>query len=257
MPKMTVYPMLLQARQQGSKQLAVLVDPDKAEPAYLGRLLDLALRSQVDYFFVGGSLVMRDTLDDCLRFLKQHSDIPCVLFPGSVLQISPNADAILLLSLISGRNPELLIGQHVVAAPYLRASGLEVISTGYIVVDGGAPTTVSYISGTPPIPADKSDIAACTAMAGEMLGLKIVYLDAGSGARTPVSTAMIEAVRQHTDLPLIVGGGIRTPELAYARAQAGADVVVVGNVLEKDPELLLAMSEAVHRLNKLQGKGIL
>lgn len=200
---------------------------------------------------------MRDTLDECLDFFKKNSDIPCVIFPGSLQQVSSKADAILLLSLISGRNPELLIGQHVVAAPYLRESGLEVISTGYMVVDGGAPTTVSYISGTHPIPANKSDIAVCTAIAGEMLGLKITYLDAGSGALHPVSEEMIAAVSRHVATPVIVGGGIRTPEKAYANVRAGADVIVIGNALEKEPTLLLEMADAVHVMNKFQEKGIL
>ncbi|MDX1939117.1 MAG: geranylgeranylglyceryl/heptaprenylglyceryl phosphate synthase [Saprospiraceae bacterium] len=257
MPKIAVYQAILNAKEQGKKQLAVLIDPDKAEPAHLERLLDLALQSKVDFFFVGGSLVMRDTLDDCLGFLKSNSDIPCIIFPGSVQQISSKADAILLLSLISGRNPELLIGQHVIAAPYLRESGLEVISTGYMLVDGGTPTTVSYISSTTPIPANKNDIAVCTAIAGEMLGLKISYLDAGSGAENPVAEQMIAAVSRNVGTPIVVGGGIRTPEKAYANAQAGADIQVVGNLLEKNPSLMLEMADAVHSMNKLQEKGIL
>lgn len=151
----------------------------------------------------------------------------------------------MLLSLISGRNPDLLIGQHVVAAPYLRQSGLEVISTGYMLIDGGAPTSVGYISNTNPIPADKTDIAVCTALAGEMLGLKVLYLEAGSGAQTPVSEAMISAVRQAVQLPLIVGGGIRTPERARASLMAGADILVVGNGVERDPALLPAIAAVV------------
>jgi len=254
MPKTIIYQAMQAAKAAGKKQLAVLVDPDKAAPAHLEQLLELAMRSRVDYFFVGGSLVMRDTLDDCLEFLKSNSNIPCILFPGSVLQISPKADAILLLSLISGRNPELLIGQHVVAAPYLRASGLEVISTSYMLVDGGAPTTVSYISDTSPIPADKHDIAACTAMAGEMLGHKITYLDAGSGAKQPVSERMIAEIAKTVESPIVVGGGIRTPEKAQANVKAGADVVVVGTLLEKAPSLMLEMAEAVHAVKpSLQG----
>lgn len=242
------------AKAAGKKQLAVLVDPDKAAPAHLEQLVALAARSKVDYFFVGGSLVMRDTLDDCLDFLKSNCHIPCILFPGSVLQISAKADAILLLSLISGRNPELLIGQHVIAAPYLRASGLEVISTSYMLVDGGAPTTVSYISDTSPIPADKSDIAVCTAMAGEMLGHKLTYLDAGSGARQPVSEQMIADIAKAVESPIVVGGGIRTPEIAEANVKAGADVIVVGNMFEKDPNLMLEMAEAVHAVEAMPQK---
>ncbi len=250
MQKTMVYQHLQEAKRRGSKQLAVLIDPDKAEENHLEHLLHLAISAKVDLFFVGGSLLTRYALDDCLRFLKAHTSIPTIIFPGSALQVSPYADAILLLSLISGRNPELLIGQQVIAAPYLRESGLEIISAGYMLVDGGAPTTVSYVSNTMPIPADKPDIAMCTALAGEMLGLKLVYLDSGSGAKKTVSEAMIEAVSQNTTVPLIVGGGVRTPEKAYAQAQAGADVIVVGNILEKDPLLLSDMAAAVHRANK-------
>ncbi len=250
MQKTMVYQHLLDAKKKGGKQLAVLIDPDKAERGHLERLLHLSLQAKVDFFFVGGSLITRNALDECLDFLKANCAIPTVIFPGSVLQVSAHADAILLLSLISGRNPELLIGQHVVVAPYLRESGLEVISTGYMLVDGGAPTTVSYISNTTPMPSNKNDIAVCTALAGEMLGFKILYLDAGSGAKFPIPEAMIQAVSQNTNVPLIVGGGIRTPEKAFANVQAGADVVVVGNILEKEPQLLLEMAAAVHNWNK-------
>lgn len=250
MQKTTVYQRLLDSKKQGRKQLAVLIDPDKSEQGHLERLLQLSMQARVDLFLVGGSLITHNALDNCLDFLKANCTIPTIIFPGSVLQVSAHADAILLLSLISGRNPELLIGQHVIAAPYLKESGLEVVSTGYMLVDGGAPTTVSYISNTTPIPANKSDIAVCTAMAGEMLGFKILYLDAGSGAKHPISESMIQAVSQNTNVPLIVGGGIRTPEKAFANVQAGADVVVVGNILEKDPNLLPEMAAAVHSWNE-------
>ena len=178
--------------------------------------------------------------------LKKNSDIPVILFPGSTFQISFHADAILFLSLISGRNPELLIGKQVIAAPYLRKSSLEILSTGYMLVDGGVPTTVSYISGTTPIPADKPEIAMCTAMAGEMLGMKLLYLDAGSGARQPASNQMIRMLSDNTSVPLILGGGVRTPELAFEKAKAGADITVVGNAIEKDPELIIEIANAIH-----------
>ena len=165
--------------------------------------------------------------------------------------MSYKADGILFLSLISGRNAELLIGKHVITAPYLKVSPLEILPTGYMLIDGGVPTTVSYISNTQPIPANKDDVALCTAVAGEMLGLKLMYMDAGSGAINPVSTSMIETVSQALDIPLIVGGGIRTPERAFANAQAGADVIVVGNAIEKEPSLLLEMAEAVHSASSL------
>jgi putative glycerol-1-phosphate prenyltransferase len=154
----------------------------------------------------------------------------------------------LYLSLISGRNPELLIGQHVISAPFVKKSGLEIIPTGYMVIDGGAPTTVSYISNANPIPADKNDIAMCTAMAGEMLGMKLIYMDAGSGARKPITETMIERVAKNISIPLIVGGGITDPEKAYRNCKAGADVIVVGNAIEKDPSIMAEISAAVHSL---------
>lgn len=235
-------------RNSQSKQFAVLVDPDRHRE---GTIVDTALAanaSKVDYLFVGGSLMTRDNLGSCLRLLKDHSDIPVVLFPGSLFQIDPSADAILLLSLISGRNPELLIGKHIVAAPYLRESGLEVIPTGYLLIDGGNITTAQYISNTLPIPSDKEDIAACTALAGEMLGLKLVYLDAGSGAKSAVPAAMIRSVRNEITLPLIVGGGIRTPEKAVECCRAGADLIVVGNAIENNHEQIKTIADAIHSL---------
>ena len=159
--------------------------------------------------------------------------------------MSYKADAILFLSLISGRNPELLIGNHVLAAPFLKLSPLEILPTGYLLVDGGVSTTVGYISNTMPIPSSKPDIAVCTAMAGEMLGLKLMYLDAGSGAINHVPFEMVTAVSQTIDLPVIVGGGIKKPESAYGMAKAGADVIVVGNAIEKDANLIHDLVQAV------------
>jgi putative glycerol-1-phosphate prenyltransferase len=202
----------------------------------------------VDHFFVGGSLVISSQLDSCIKQIKSSCNIPVTLFPGSPSQISSHADALLYLSLISGRNPELLIGQHVISAPFVKKSGLEIIPTGYMVIDGGAPTTVSYISNASPIPADKNDIAMCTAMAGEMLGMKLIYMDAGSGARKPITETMIERVANNISIPLIVGGGITDPEKAYLNCKAGADVIVVGNAIEKDPSIMAEISAAVHSL---------
>lgn len=167
---MKVYQSMLERKKNGQKSFTVLIDPDKVESSSLSHLVQLANDSKVDYFFVGGSLVVSDHLDDCIVQIKKESSIPIILFPGSPSQLSKHADALLYLSLISGRNPELLIGQHVISAPFVKKSGLEIMPTGYMVIDGGAPTTVSYISGAAPIPADKADIALCTAMAGEMLG---------------------------------------------------------------------------------------
>jgi putative glycerol-1-phosphate prenyltransferase len=168
------------------------------------------------------------------------------LFPGSPSQISKQANALLYLSLISGRNADYLIGQHVISAPFVKKSGLEIIPTGYMVIDGGAATTVSYISNASPLPADKPEIAMCTAMAGEMLGMKLIYMDSGSGAKKAVTEEMITAVAQHIDVPLIVGGGIRDAEKAYLNCKAGADVIVVGNAIEKDPSLIKEIATAIH-----------
>jgi phosphoglycerol geranylgeranyltransferase len=244
--KQALYQEFIERKQTGRKSFAVLIDPDKVDNDKTDQLLQLASEAQVDYFFVGGSLVISSHLDDCIRQIKAHSPIPVILFPGSPSQVSKYADALLYLSLISGRNPELLIGQHVISAPFVKSSGLEILPTGYMVVDGGAPTTVSYISNATPIPADKNEIAMCTAMAGEMLGMKLIYMDAGSGAKRAITEAMIEKVARHIEIPLIIGGGITEPEKAYRNCKAGADVIVVGNAIEKDPFLIREISHAVH-----------
>jgi putative glycerol-1-phosphate prenyltransferase len=202
--------------------------------------------ARADLLFVGGSLLTTASFDRCVERVKQLSDRPVVLFPGSPSQLSAHADAVLFLSLISGRNPELLIGHHVTAAPTIKALGLEAIPTGYMLVDGGRPTTVSYVSQTLPLPHDKPGIAAATALAGELLGLRTIYMDTGSGAQRTVSPAMIAAVRKTVNIPLIVGGGIRDAATARTLCEAGADVLVVGTAFEQDPELIFAMSEAVH-----------
>lgn len=243
----SLYQELLAAKQQNAKKFAVLIDPDKLPINRVEELVHLAVKAKVDYFFIGGSLVVNNALDAIIRQIKALSAIPVVLFPGSSRQLSYHADALLFLSLISGRNPELLIGKHVETAPYLKISPLEIIATGYMIVDGGVPTSVSYMSNTNPIPADKDSIAVCTAMAGELLGLKLIYMDAGSGAKNPISSSMIEAVQTAIDIPLIVGGGIRTAEKALENINAGADVIVVGNAIEKNPTLIEEIAAVVHQ----------
>ena len=233
-----IYQSLTDRKSQSKKSFAVLVDPDKVNDNSVEDLIQLSLDAEVDYFLVGGSLVISSYLDECVQLIKRSCDIPVILFPGSPSQVSKYADALLYLSLISGRNPELLIGQHVVSAPFVKKSGLEIMSTGYMVIDGGAPTTVSYISNASPLPADKNEIAMCTAMAGEMLGMKLIYMDAGSGAKKAISETMIEKVAACIEVPLIVGGGITTAEKAYLNCKAGADVIVVGNAIEKDASLI-------------------
>lgn len=241
-----IYQSLTERRSKKQKSFVVLLDPDKVDESSVDKIVALGMEAGVDYFFVGGSLVVSGYLDECVARIKKNCGIPVVLFPGSPSQLTPNADALLYLSLISGRNAELLIGQHVVSAPFVKKSGLEIMSTGYMVVDGGAPTTVSYISNSAPLPSDKPEIAVCTALAGEMLGMKLMYLDAGSGARRPVSREMIAAVSENISIPLIVGGGMTDPEKVYNNCQAGADLIVVGNAIEKDPGLIREMAAAVH-----------
>jgi len=228
--------------------LAVLLDPDDFEELRLRQLLELAKHHRIDFFLVGGSLVLTTHQAALIALLKAEApQVPVLLFPSHALHVDPTADGILLLSLISGRNPDFLIGQHVVAAPRLRQSGLQLLPTGYMLVDSGRPTTASYISGTAPLPHDKPSIAAATAMAGEQLGLRLMYLDGGSGAQYPVSAAMIRAVRAAVDAPLLVGGGLNTGEKVYAALAAGADVVVVGNHIERDPHFLADAVAAVRQ----------
>ena len=246
---MSILTQLEQAKQAGQKKFVVLIDPDKVRLGNMDNVLDNAVKAQVDYFLIGGSLIVNNQLDQCLLTIKERCDIPMILFPGSSLQLSWKADAILFLSLISGRNPDLLIGNHVIAAPYLKLSPLEILPTGYMLIDGGAETSVLYMSNTRPIPTHKEDIAVCTAMAGEMLGLRLMYMDAGSGAKYPVKKEIIESVSGTLSVPLFVGGGIRTPEKAAENAKAGADVIVVGNAIEKNPDLVIEMARAVHEIN--------
>jgi phosphoglycerol geranylgeranyltransferase len=242
----TIFNKIVEDKRLGKKCFAVLIDPDKVDATSLNTIISLSVEAKVDYFFVGGSLVISSHLDECIQQLKAASIIPVILFPGSPSQVSKYADALLYLSLISGRNAELLIGQHVLSAPFVKSSGLEIMPTGYMVVDGGAPTTVSYISNAAPIPADKNDIAMCTAMAGEMLGMKLIYMDAGSGAKHPITEKMINKVSTNINAPIIVGGGIVDVSKAIANCKAGADIVVVGNAIEKDASLIKELCAAVH-----------
>jgi putative glycerol-1-phosphate prenyltransferase len=231
------------------KLFAILVDPDKHDEESLRQLASLANDRVVDFILVGGSLVL-GSVDETVHALKGKTNLPIVLFPGNVLQISPNADGILFLSLISGRNPEFLIGNHVIAAPVLKKIDLEIIPTGYILIENGRTTAVEYISNTKPIPADKIDLVVATAMAGEMLGHKMIYLEAGSGALEPVNTSMIREVKKSIGIPLIVGGGIHTVEQVRQIYDAGADIIVVGSVVEENTEEFTSLLEFVKDLRK-------
>ncbi|MFN4233834.1 MAG: geranylgeranylglyceryl/heptaprenylglyceryl phosphate synthase [Bacteroidia bacterium] len=231
------------------KQLAVLIDPDKLTLQEVSTTIDLCNISNVDYIFYGGSILYAPSKFDLfLNEIKKLTQIPVLLFPGSSMQVSKYADGILLLSLISGRNPEYLIGQHVIAAPYLKESKIEILPTGYILIESGKSTTVSYISNTFPIPSNKPEIAACTALAGEMLGLKLIYLDGGSGAENCIPSEIISHVKKTISCPLIIGGGINSVEKAVNACNAGADIIVVGNAVEKSPGLINDISVAISKL---------
>lgn len=241
-----IYKGILDSVKRGSKTFAVLVDPDKSSLEEVKELSFSAQACGVDYILVGSSILTNGSMERCIGAIKEFCNIPVLLFPGNTLQVNPLADGILYLSLISGRNPDMLIGNHVISAPLVKASDLEVIPTGYMLVESGSVTTVSYMSNTIPIPRGKNEIAACTAMAGEMLGLKLMYLEAGSGAEQMVPPKMIQAVKESIGIPLIVGGGIRSAGMAEACCKAGADIIVVGNAFEKDLSLMKSMCRTVH-----------
>ena len=244
--KMNIYEKIILDRKKNKKSFALLIDPDKQDKEQLISIIQKAKNTKVDYFFVGGSLLTHDSLDLCLNTLKNNTTIPIILFPGNAMQVNNQADGILFLSLISGRNADMLIGKQVITAPILKESSLEVLPTGYILIDSGKPTTVSYMSNTTPIPANKNTVAAATAMAGEMLGLKLIFMDGGSGAKHPISEKMIKTVKKSIDIPLIIGGGINSGEKAIANCKAGADIIVVGNAIEKNKTLIKEISEAIH-----------
>lgn len=232
-----------------SKSVALLLDPDKASGSALDKLLKTAERCSADYILAGGSLTFTG-IDELIDNIKSRTNIPVVLFPGNLLQLSTKADRILLLSLISGRNPELLIGNHVTAAPFLRNARKKLVPVGYILIGCGTKTSVEYISQTEAIPEDKPEIAVATALAGEMLGLKMIYLEAGSGSAHPVPLELIRSVRENITIPLAVGGGLREPEQIEKIYNAGADLIILGNGCEKNPALLEKACRIRDRINR-------
>jgi len=241
---------ILQQAENG-KMLSVLIDPDRIGEKYLSQVIDFSSRCGVDFFLVGGSIVF-SSVEVIVEKIKKACNIPTVVFPGNAMQISGNADALLFISLISGRNPEYLIGQHVISAPLLKKMDIPVIPVGYILIENGRTTSVEYMSSTCPIPADKPEIVTATAIAGEMLGLKAIYLEAGSGACQSVGLNVISEVRKNIEIPLIVGGGIRNGKEAETIYQAGADIIVAGTAVEHDPgiieELCLARNASTKRI---------
>ena len=253
---MTTYERLLNVRQERGAGYFVLLDPDKSNRDQLPSFVREATEAGVDGFLVGGSLMLTDEFEEHLRTIKQNTTVPVVIFPGSLMQVSSIADAILFLVLISGRNPEHLIGSQVVAAPILRRSGLEAISTGYMLIEAGNTTSAEFMSNTKPIPRDKPDIALAHALAAEIIGMKFVYLDAGSGALSSVPEEMLRLIARRCSLPIIVGGGIRTPEEARKKVEAGASFVVTGTVTELNNHrsFIREFAEAVHAGPAMQRK---
>jgi len=219
------------------KSIALLLDPDKITAGSLRKILGVAAEYRTDYILAGGSLTF-NSIDNLIDLVKKSCSIPVILFPGNLLQLSLKADAVLLLSLISGRNPELLIGNHVIAAPYLRSVKEKLIPVGYILVNCGTKTSVEYISQTEAIPCDKTDIVVATALAGEMLGLHMIYLEAGSGSAASIPPAIIRAVRKNVEIPVAVGGGLKNGENIRKTFEAGADLIIIGNGCEKNPDLM-------------------
>ena len=249
MTNTNIYQTILNNTNNGKKMFGVLIDPDKQNARGLIETIKVCNDANIDYFFVGGSIITHGNMKTTTRLIKENSSIPIIIFPGDPDQISDYADAILFLSLISGRNPEFLIGHHVTAAPIIKNTNLEVIPTGYLLVDCGTTTTAIYVSDTNPIPFDNPEIAANTALAGEYLGLKITYIDGGSGAKKCISKSMIQKTKSALTGPLIIGGGIRTPQAADEIYKAGADIIIIGNGAEENRNLIPEISKIKEELN--------
>ncbi len=246
---MRIYKRILDIIQKRGAAFFVLLDPDKIAKKDVAKLVGESGEAGVDGFLVGSSLLLSTKFDDMVKEAKRNTDLPVVIFPGNVNQVSKYADAILFLSLVSGRNPQLLIGEQVKAAPVIREYGLETIPTGYIIIESGRPTSVQFMSNTQPIPNDKPDIVKAHALAAQYLGMKFVFLEAGSGAKNPVPDLIIKQVKEYIDIPIIVGGGIRTPHQAASKARSGASVIIVGNALERshNHRILRDFAQAIHR----------
>ena len=224
----------------------VLLDPDRKYEDSIKKRVENANLSGVDALFVGGSLIMDLNCTERVKKIKSISNIPVILFPGGIGQLNSHYDAMLFMSVISGRNPHYLIGEQVLAAPLVKDMDIETIPTGYILMDGGAGSTVEFISGTRPIPMDRIDIVVAHALTGQFLGMRLIYLEAGSGAKEPVSTSVIEAVSSAIDVPIIVGGGINNPELARSAVEAGASIIVTGTIIEDNPDYMKEFADAIH-----------
>ena len=247
---MAVYEALIAAREKKGGAFLLLLDPDRSHTGHMLRLAEAAAESEVDAILVGSSFMLRTDFNRIAREIKEHATVPIIIFPGAHSQISPYADAVLFTSLISGRNPHFLIEEQVRGAPLIKEFGLEPIPTGYMLIDSGTYTSVQYISNTMPIPSDKTDIACAHALAAQYMGMKMIFMEAGSGAGNSVPESMIKAIAGYTELPLIVGGGIEKPDMIESKIAAGASFVVVGSRLENDEnlDLLKEFASAAHPL---------
>ena len=245
---MKIYNHLLNIIKEKGAAYLILLDPDKLLEDKLAGFLKHCEKSGVDGLLIGGSLMVNGDFESFIEKVKINTNLPSIIFPGSITQISPFADAILFLSVVSGRNPEHLIGKHVLAAPSIKKSGIEPISTAYILVDSGATTTAVYMSGSLPVPRNKPEIAAATALASEYLGMKLIYLEAGSGADSTVPNEMVKAVSDQCSVPVIVGGGIRNPKTAREKVENGASIIVTGNFFENENnwDMIRDFASAVH-----------
>ena len=232
----------------GKKLLAILLDPDKIEISEVASNCKRIDELKADFIFVGGSSVSNGYTNEVVKEIKKFTQKPIILFPGDYSQITNEADVLLFLSLLSGRNPEYLIEQQIKSVPYLKDASLEIIPTGYILINGGTNSSVLKVSKTTPIPQENIELAVATAVAGMYKGKQLIYLEAGSGATIPLNPKIISEVKKQINIPLIVGGGIRTPDEARAKVKAGASFIVTGNVLEtsENGNLMAEMAAAVH-----------
>ncbi len=243
-----IYDYLLNTISSKGAAYLVLLDPDKLTENKLFQFIRHCEKSDVDGFLVGGSLILDGEFDNFVEKVKEITTLPVIIFPGEVNQICEYADALLYLSVVSGRNPEHLIGKHVLAAPIIKKKKVEPISTGYMIIESGSVTTAEYISGSKPIPRNKPEIAAATALAAQYLGMKLIYLEAGSGALNSVPNEMVKAVTDYCDVPVIVGGGIKSPQSAREKVENGAKIIVTGNFFEDEANwnLIKEFASAVH-----------
>ncbi len=246
--KETIFNYLLSVKEEKGAGYIVLIDPDKNSEKSLEEKISKINECGVDAIFVGGSLILDNNCEKRVKMIKSLSKLPIIFFPGGISQLNKYYDAMLFMSILSGRNPHYLIGEQVIAAPIVKDLGIETIPTGYLIIDGGSNSSVQFMSGSNPIPIEKPDILVAHALAAQYLGKKILYLESGSGAKNPIPNHLLEAVKRYIDIPIIVGGGIRTPESAYEKVQAGASFVVTGTAIEDDnTNIIKEFSDAIHR----------